>query len=147
MGNRYSKGDGERDRARLLHDLERTSVDRRHFLLRAGALGLTAALGTHLGSAQEATPATGGIGAGTEPGTQSLTSDEARQAIMEAFGLIEPPVQGGELVVPSISDFQTLNPALAADAASFLRVEKMYEALVGPNPRGGTLVPGLYDHL
>jgi peptide/nickel transport system substrate-binding protein len=129
-----------------LRELERTSVDRRHFLLRAGALGLSAALFPHLGGAQEATPAAGGIGAGTEPGSRSLSSAEAKQAIMEAYGLIEPPVQGGQVVVPSSADFQTLNPALAADATSFQLTENMYEALVGANPADGTLVPGLCDH-
>src|SRR5687768_16968126 len=128
------KGEGERDLARLLDELERSSVDRRHFLLRAGALGLSAALFPHLGSTQEATLAAGGIGAGTEPGTRSLGNDEARQAIMEAYGLIDPSVQGGQIVVPSSADFQTLNPALAADATSFQLVEDMYEALVGANP-------------
>jgi len=140
------KREGERDLARLLHELERSSVDRRHLLLRAGALGLSAALFPRLGSAQQATPAAGGIGAGTEPGTRSLTHEEARLAIMEAYGLIDPPVQGGQIVVPSSSDFQTLNPALAADATSFQLVENMYEGLVGANPADGTLIPGLCDH-
>ena len=64
---------------------------------------------------------------------------------MEAYGLIDPPVQGGQIVVPSSSDFQTLNPALAADATSFQLVENMYEALVG-DPADGTLIPGLCDY-
>ena len=115
-------------------------------MLRAGALGLSAALFPRLGSAQEATPAAGGIGAGTEPGTRSLSHAEAEQAIMEAYGLIDPPVQGGQIVVPSSSDFQTLNPALAADATSFQLVENMYEVLVGSNPADGTLIPGLCDY-
>jgi ABC-type transport system substrate-binding protein len=138
--------EGERDIARQLHELERTSVDRRHFLLRASALGLSAALFPRLGSAQDATPAAGGVGVGTEPGTRSLTSEEARQAIKEAYGVIDPPVQGGQIVVPSSSDFQTLNPALAADATSFQLVENMYEMLVGTNPADGTLIPGLCDY-
>src|SRR5215213_5141307 len=140
------KGEDERDLARLLRDLERTSVDRRHFLLRAGALGLSATLFPRLGSAQEATPAAGGIGAGTEPGTRSLSREEANQAIKEAYGLIDPPVQGGQVVVPSSSDFQTLNPALVGDATSAQLVANMYEALVSLNPADGTLIPGLCDY-
>ena len=78
MSNLDPRRESEQDLPRLLHELERTSVDRRHFLLRAGALGLSAALFPRLGSAQGATPAAGGIGVGTEPGTRSLSSEEAR---------------------------------------------------------------------
>src|SRR5215212_10538371 len=146
MSNLDPQREGERDLARQLHEMERTSVDRRHFLLRAGALGLSTALFPRLGSAQDATPAAGGVGAGTEPGTRSLSYAEAEQAIKEAYGLIDPPVQGGRVVVPSSSDFETLNPALANDATSFQLVENMYEMLVGANPADGTLIPGLCDY-
>ena len=52
------------------------------------------------------------------------------------------PRPGGQIVVPSSADFQTLNPALAADATSFQLVENMYEVLVGSKPADGTLIPG-----
>ena len=126
-----------------MHELERTSVDRRHFLLRAGALGLSAALFPRLGSAQGATPAAGGIGVGTEPGTRSTSSVRRPGRRSRGVRADRLPVQGGQVVVPSSSDFQTLNPALAADATSFQLVENMYEALVGSNPADGMLIPGL----
>jgi hypothetical protein len=71
MSNLDPKRESERDLARLLHELERTSVDRRHFLLRAGALGLSAALFPRLGSAQEAPPA------GSAPGPSRAAGPSA----------------------------------------------------------------------
>lgn len=147
----------------LVRELKSQRIGRREFMRRATALGLTAsALGALMrlegAVAQDASPmaspgaspvaspgATPAAGAGTEPGTRSITSAEALQQIKDAYPFEDAPGQGGQVIVPTSSDLQTLNGILVSDATSGLAADQIFEILVSGNPADGTLTPGLCD--
>jgi peptide/nickel transport system substrate-binding protein len=71
---------------------------------------------------------------------------EFDQALKDRLQLEEPQNRDGQVIVPTSSDFRTVNAVLADDATSFFLVQNMFETLVGLDPVEGTLVPGLLDY-
>ncbi len=132
------------------------AVDRRRLLLRgvvgAVALGLVGN-SQPLGSlAQDATPSASPSsgaapsGAGTEPGSRSITHEEAIAQIKETYGIFDDVPQGGRVIIPTSSDLQTLNGILTSDATSALVADQVFEGLIGLNPDTGALIPTLAQY-
>jgi peptide/nickel transport system substrate-binding protein len=135
--------------AHLVDELRSQRIGRREFMRRAAALGLTAAgLSTLVrlegAAAQEASPAASG--AGTEPGTRSITRAEAVRQIKETYGIVDAPAQGGRVIIPTSADLQTLNGILTSDATSALVADQVFQFLLDGNPDTGQLIPGLADY-
>ena len=82
---------------------------------------------------------------GPAPATGSITRDQFRQQLLQAFPMEEPARRGGTLVVGDQSDISTVNGILAADGQTLLIAGAVYETLVGGSPIDGQIVPALAD--
>ena len=87
--------------------------------------------------------ATGAAPGGT-PST-SITREEFRQQLLQAFPMEQPAHEGGTLILGDQSDISTVNGILAADSQTFLIAGAVYETLVGGSPIDGQVVPALAD--
>lgn len=135
------------------HDLvdgyRQNQVDRRTFLRRAGALGISAAtLGTIVGAeaaaAQDATPAAQAAGGEFQP-LPPISREEFKQQLFEAFPLPEDPQPGGTLIVGDLSRISTTNYLVSGDSPTNPTLNLMQETLYNSNPIDGSYVPGLAD--
>lgn len=126
-----------------LDRLRRGELDRRTFMTRAIAAGLSVGAAGMLArsvAAEEATPAeTGEV-------IHSMTRDEFYAQLRETFPMEEPANPGGEIVVSFSKDVATLNPTLRTDVYSSYITDLIYESLVGTSPIDGSVVPsGIAD--
>ncbi|HEY7030856.1 MAG TPA: ABC transporter substrate-binding protein [Thermomicrobiales bacterium] len=117
------------------------AIDRRQFLLRASALGLSAASLSRFFSVLPATAA--------EP-VQSVTRTQWRRTLGQAFPFTEDPTAsrtGGTLKIGRSAAYPvtTLNLLLATDNPTQTLLNACQEYLVGISPIDGQFVPGLAD--
>jgi peptide/nickel transport system substrate-binding protein len=125
-------------------------IDRRQFMTRAGALGLSAASLVHFfraipASAQDASPA-----ATFQPFT-SIKRDEWKAQLAEQFPFtkdIGAQSTGGTVIYGDLasSDMNTFNGILADSAPTIEFTGLIFETLVGSSPIDGQYVPGLADY-
>jgi peptide/nickel transport system substrate-binding protein len=119
-------------------------IDRRQFLTRASALGLSAASLAVLSRAsqayaQEATPAATGA-----PIT-SISRADFYARLRSNFQFEPAGSEGGQLIWADVSDIDTVNGVLGNDSPSNYFLGLIFETLVGVDPNDGTIVPGLAD--
>ena len=103
------------------------------------ALLLIGALIAPMARAQDATPA------GTGETITSITREEFYQKLRENFQFEEPASTGGQLIMGSATDIDTVNGLLVDDSPTSYINGLMFESLVGADPFDGTIVPGLAD--
>lgn len=140
----------------LIDALWSARIDRRDFVARAGAAGLSvaavvAALQAMPAGTQDATPATTGgtpgatPGAGGEPFT-SITRDEYLAQLRSTFTFEEPASTGGQIILGLTSDISTLNPILGTDVYSAYITGMVFNQLAVASPIDGGIVPDLADY-
>ncbi len=121
-------------------------IDRRAFMIRAGALGLSGFTMTQLAktvpaSAQEATPS-----AAVYPGGyKSMTFEEFRASLAETYPFTGTPgeVLGGQIIMGEVasSNMTTFNPHFADNSPTQPVILQVFETLFGTDPRDGQYVP------
>ncbi|HEV2527025.1 MAG TPA: ABC transporter substrate-binding protein [Thermomicrobiales bacterium] len=149
----------------LIADLWAARIDRRTFLTRASAAGLStaaaiAAIRAMPVVAQDATPAATPIGTpiGTpgatpratpaatfEPFT-SITRDDYLAQLAEAYPREAVGSPGGEIILGLTSDISTLNPVSASDVYSGWFISLLFNTLATTSAIDGTMVPDLADY-
>ncbi len=121
-------------------------IDRRRFMVGAGALGLATgtlgALAPMLTRAQDATPQTASAGG---EAIRSITREEYYAQLREEFAFEEPQNQGGQVIWSQTSDISTVNGLLTSDYPTAYVTGFIFEPLVGVNPIDGQIAPGLAD--
>ena len=122
----------------LLNQLRSGRLDRREFMRRAAALGLSIPLITALASVP-------GVSAQMAPGSKSITRDEYKKQLQEKYPLSQPQNKGGQMIMGNISDIHTVNGILASDDPTFYITNMIFESLVGASFVDGSVVPGLAD--
>lgn len=134
----------------LMHQLRDGSIDRRVFLRRAGAMGLTPAAAGLLAervAAQTASPAATPMASPAGEAIRSITREEFYAQLKEHFPLEDPAEMGGIVVHTETTDITTLNPILVSDVYSGLVVGFVFEGLTGTSPIDGSIVPsGFADY-
>ncbi|HWV25290.1 MAG TPA: ABC transporter substrate-binding protein [Thermomicrobiales bacterium] len=126
----------------MLDRFRRGEIDRRSFITRAVASGLTfGAAGMLAGSvaAQDATPGASAESSGEV--IKSITREEYFAQLRQTFPLEAPETPGGELIVTYSKDVMTLNPILRTDVYSGYITQLLFEGLVGTSPIDGSVVP------
>ena len=130
------------------HEFLDGKIDRRGLMLRAGALGLSAAsVATFMrgvpASAQDATPAATG-----DLSFTSMTAAEASAQTFAAFPMEEVGTPGGKVIMGEISSssLSTTNMILANNSPTIPVMALVFESLVGSSPVDGQYIPGLADH-
>lgn len=146
----------DRNQARkLVQELWNNEIDRRQFVARAAAVGLSsstisAALHGSQAVAQDATPASPvtGTPAGATPAaaTRSMTRQEYLQQLQDQFELGEPESEGGQVIYALTSDINTTNPHLAGDIYSLLIADLVFDYLTEASAIDGQMVPRLADY-
>ncbi|MDP9354632.1 MAG: ABC transporter substrate-binding protein [Chloroflexota bacterium] len=127
----------------LIGEVRAGRVDRREFLKRAAAIGLSAstiglALRAEAALAQEGSPAAGGAG----ETITSITTEEYLKNVREAFPFEEPQNQGGQVILGDSTDISTVNAMLAGDSPTFdVILGTVYETLYGSSVINGQPVP------
>ena len=137
----------------LLEQFRAGDITRRHFMRRAGALGMSAAAADMLAtnaSAQEATPGASPVASASPAGIgetiTSVTRAEYYEQLKSHFALTEPERRGGTLIHTYTIDISTLNPILTSDIYSGLVISFLFEGLVSNSPIDGSVVPsGIAD--
>lgn len=131
----------------LVDQVSNHQIDRRDFIRRATALGLTVPFASLLLQQIPAAAQAESGPPGTVPGTKSPTSDEATAAIKEHFKIEEAKKKGGDVIYAYPSDIHTLNALIANDSQSFTIIAgPLFEALTGTSPVDGSVVPALADY-
>ncbi|MGH2558107.1 MAG: ABC transporter substrate-binding protein [Thermomicrobiales bacterium] len=90
--------------------------------------------------ARQGTPAASP--AATGEATTSLTREEFKTQVEEAFPIEEPQSTDGTFVQGGVGDLQSLNPFLAEEETSINITGLIFEGLVGGDPRTGQPAPG-----
>jgi peptide/nickel transport system substrate-binding protein len=122
-------------------------LSRRSLAARAAALGLSAAsVATFMrgvpASAQDASP----VAATSEDMSfQSITFDEYKAQLMQAFPFEEPANTGGSVINGDSSSLTTTNLMVSSDAPTNPVLALVYETLVGSSPIDGQYVPLLAE--
>jgi peptide/nickel transport system substrate-binding protein len=125
----------------LIDRLHRATLNRRQMLYRAGVLGVSAStIGLRTTGAQDATPSDGG---GSPQ--QSITRDEYKQQLQEAFPIPDDATQGGTFIYGESTDIGTTNLMLGSDDPTNPIIGLVQEGLTGSSPVDGQYVPGLAD--
>lgn len=128
----------------LYQQLSSGHIDRRQFMRRATALGVSAAaagrfLQTNSAAAQDGSPvASGGV-------VRSISREEAFAKIKSNYDITDAASEGGQLIWADVSDIDSTNGVLGNDSPTNYVMGFIYEALVGVDPFDGTIVPGLAD--
>lgn len=133
----------------LYLQFSRGEIDRRHLMLKASGLGLSAVALSRFfraipASAQDASPA-----ATYEP-FKSITREEWRATLAEAYPFTKDPGAqntGGTVIYGEIasSNLTTVNQMLANNSPTLPMLSLVFEYLVGSSPIDGQYVPGLAD--
>lgn len=131
----------------LLEQLQSRRIDRREFMRRAAALGLSAPLIGLLMRSQGALAQAGNPSgaAGGAQATKSISREEFEKQLKEKFNFEEPQNKGGQVILGYTTDISTVNGILSADYPSAYINGFIFEALVGGSPIDGTPVPALAD--
>lgn len=134
--------------ASLVQEVHAGAIDRRMFLARMSALGISTAASLTLLNAVAQTPAASPVASPSVPGeaVTSMTKEEYRPLLQEHFGLEEPSAPGGTIIYGESTDIQTLNPIIVSDSYSSLIVRQVYQYLVQASPIDGLPAPDLADH-
>ena len=129
----------------LLDQLRRGDLSRREFLQGATAAGVSAGAASLLARSASAqstpvvTPVSGG-------GTTSITRDEYLAQLAEAFPREEPENTGGQVIMISTGDIQTLNPNIASDITSSHIHYHTFSRLTFDSAIDGSQIPDLADY-
>jgi peptide/nickel transport system substrate-binding protein len=75
----------------------------------------------------------------------SITREEFRRQLLQAFPMEEPGRKGGQLILGEQTDISTVNGILTSDYPTFYVTGSIYETLVTGSPIDGQVVPGLAD--
>ncbi len=124
----------------LLQQLQSNRIDRREFMRRAAALGLSVPFAGLLMRTQGVAAQTSGVTA-----TKSITRDEFQKQLQEKFNFEKPQNTGGQVILGYTTDISTVNGILSADYPSAYINQAIFESLIGGSPIDGTPVPGLAD--
>lgn len=128
---------------RLTDALKRGEIDRREFVSRAAALGVSAGAATAtLNVASAQTPISSPVDGEAVP---SITRDEYYRQLAEAYPLEAPASPGGVLIYGESTDIQTVNPIVSSDSYSGLVIRLVYNYLVRPSALDGMPAPDLAD--
>ena len=92
-----------------------------------------------------ATGLAGPAGAQDATSTTSITRDEFRRQLLQAFPMEEPAQRGGQLILGGTVDLDTLNGILGNSPSTLAITGAIYEPLVGVSPIDGQPVPVLAD--
>jgi peptide/nickel transport system substrate-binding protein len=122
-------------------------IDRRGLLVRASALGLSAAsVATFMrgvpANAQDASPAAAPSG---DFSFTSIKFDEYKAQLLQAFPFEEPANTGGSVINGDSSSLTTTNLLISSDAPTNPVLNLVYETLVGSSPIDGQYVPALAE--
>lgn len=128
----------------LLTQLRRGDLDRRQFLQAATAAGLSAGAASMLArsASAQATPDASPAG---DFDSGSVTREEYLAELEEAFPWEEPANTGGQVIMISTGDIQTLNPNIASDIASSHIHYQTFNRLCFDSPIDGSQRPDLAD--
>jgi len=128
----------------LLAQLHRGDISRRMFLQLATAAGISAGAASIMARSviAQATP-----GASPTAGfdTTSITREQYLAELDEAFPWEEPAGTGGQVIMISTGDIQTLNPNIASDIASSHIHYQTFSRLCFDSPIDGSQRPDLAD--
>ncbi len=132
------------------HEFLDGKIDRRGLMIRAGALGISAAsVATFMrgvpASAQEASPAASPTG---DLSFTSITAAEATAQTLAAFPMEEAASTGGKVIMGELasSSLTTTNLMLGNNNPTNPVLALVTETLVGSSPVDGQYIPGLADH-
>jgi peptide/nickel transport system substrate-binding protein len=144
--------------ATLVDDALRGGIDRRKFLQRAAALGVSAtaasALLTEVTAAAAAVAQDSTPGASPEAspiaytgpvGTLSPDREAFMAAIAEKFQFSDAATTGGSLIYTETSDISTLNTVISSDTYSSVVIGFLFDGLVSTSPVDGSFGPGIAD--
>lgn len=128
----------------LLGQLRRGDLDRRQFLQAATAAGISTGTASLMASSTfaQATPDASPAG---EFATESVTRAQYLAELEEAFPWEEPANTGGQVIMVSTGDIQTLNPNIASDIASSHIHYQTFSRLCFDSPIDGSQRPDLAD--
>ena len=124
------------------------TIDRRDLIRRAGLLGLTGAglaafAATVPASAQDAWP----LPRQPTAATASITSDEARQRLLERFEVSEPDAEGGIAVIGALNaPYPVFNPLMEYGAPDGPVTSIVFDMLYAIDPVTSEPYPQLLDH-
>jgi len=128
----------------LLAQLHRGDISRRMFLQLATAAGISAGAASIMARSviAQATP-----GASPTAGfdTTSITREQYLAELDEAFPWEQPAGTGGQVIMISTGDIQTLNPNIASDIASSHIHYQTFSRLCFDSPIDGSQRPDLAD--
>ncbi|MGB3327744.1 MAG: ABC transporter substrate-binding protein, partial [Thermomicrobiales bacterium] len=140
------------DLQRLVDHLHAGSIDRRSFLRRAAAAGVSLGTATMLARTADA-QATPDASPGASPAASPIAGEAPRPITREAylaqvrqhFGFTDAASAGGEVIMASALDFATLNPVVRSDVASLFLLSNIFNQLATQSVIDGSLVPDLAD--
>jgi peptide/nickel transport system substrate-binding protein len=139
----------------LLSEFRTGSVNRRSFIGRATALGISSGAAIMLArsaTAQDASPAASpeaspvGSPVATGPAIKSITRDEYFTRLLEQYPMEEPANTGGQVIYANTSDIRVLNPTLVTDTYSGFITGNVFNALTTSSAIDGSSVPDLADY-
>ncbi|HLU35451.1 MAG TPA: ABC transporter substrate-binding protein [Thermomicrobiales bacterium] len=133
----------------LMRELQSGALDRRAFVQRATALGVSASAAGMIArsaSAQDASPAASPAASPVAGTTRSITRDEYLAWLREQVTFEEAENEGGEIILASTTDISTLNPVTRGDVVALLAIGNLFNTLAFQNPIDGTMVPDLADY-
>lgn len=129
----------------LLDQLRRGELSRRDFLQGVTATGVTGGAAAMLAQSTSAqsTPETTSVSGG---GTTSIRRDEYLAQLAEAFPKEEAANTGGQVIMVSTGDIQTLNPNIASDIISSHIHYHTFSRLTFDSVIDGSQIPDLADY-
>jgi len=140
----------------LLEHVRSGPLDRRAFMQRAAAAGISASAAGALfreataaaqdaspGASPEASPAASPVDHGAMK--PSITRDEYLAQLKDHFTLEAAAHEGGQAIYVSTTDMKTLNPVIRSDVAALFVIGNIFNTLVGTSPIDGSNVPDLAD--
>lgn len=126
----------------LIEEVNAGRLDRRAFMKRASAIGLSASA---IGLALRTVPALG-QDAGTGGVIQSITREEYAAQLREQYQFAENPTKGGQVILGDSTDISGVNAMLMGDSpTNDVFLGPVFETLVGGSVITGEPVPGLAD--
>ncbi|MDQ3525207.1 MAG: ABC transporter substrate-binding protein, partial [Chloroflexota bacterium] len=129
----------------LLRQLRAGDLSRRQFLQAAAAAGMSAGAAALMAqsASSQSTPVASPV---TGQATTSITREEYLAQLEEAFPWEEPANTGGQVIMISTSDVQTLNPNVASDITSSHIHYLTYNRLCFDSAIDGSQRPDLADY-
>lgn len=134
---------------RLLSDLREDRVSRRAFMRAATAMGVSAGAAGMMArsvAGQEATPDASSSASPVAGAITSITRDEYIAMLEAEYQFEEPQTSGGDMVLVSTADIDSLNPVTRSSVIALYIVNNVYSYIAVQNPIDGTMAPDLADY-